>query len=62
MTNDVKPRRRYDSSRRRQQAADTRSDVLDAALKLFARDGWTTTTMAAIAREAGVSKETLYAV
>jgi len=58
----VKPRRRYDSSRRQEQAAQTRESVLAAALRLFSEGGWTSTTIAAIARSAGVSKETIYAV
>ena len=36
--------------------------VLTAALKLFSEGGWTGTTIAAIARAAGVSKETIYGV
>jgi len=62
MTDDVKPRRKYESAARQLQAARTRSAVLDAALKLFGRDGWERTTIAAIAKEADVSKETIYAV
>lgn len=52
--------RRYDSSRRREQAATTRRDILDAAERLFARDGYRSTTMAALAAEAGVSARTVY--
>jgi AcrR family transcriptional regulator len=52
--------RRYDSSRRREQAATTRRDILDAAEGLFARDGYRSTTMAAIAVRAGVSARTVY--
>lgn len=52
--------RRYDSSRRREQAAATRRDILDAAQGLFARDGYRSTTMAALAAEAGVSARTVY--
>jgi AcrR family transcriptional regulator len=56
----VKPRRRYDSPRRRQQAEATRREILDAAQRLFERDGYVPTTMAAIAREAGVAQKTVY--
>lgn len=53
-------KRRYDSPRRRQQAAATRREILDAARRLFERDGYAATTMAAIAAEAGVSLKTVY--
>lgn len=62
MAEDVNPRRKYDSTRRRAQAERTREAVLDAAMKLFSDGGWTSTTIAAIARSAGVSKETIYSV
>jgi AcrR family transcriptional regulator len=62
MADAVNPRRKYVSTRRREQAERTREAVLDAALKLFSDGGWTSTTIAAIARSAGVSKETIYAV
>lgn len=62
MPDAVNPRRKYVSTRRREQAERTREAVLDAALKLFSDGGWTSTTIAAIARSAGVSKETIYAV
>jgi AcrR family transcriptional regulator len=53
-------KRRYDSPRRRQQAAATRREILDAARRLFERDGYAATTMAAIAAEAGVALKTVY--
>lgn len=62
MTEAVNPKRRYASARRSAQAADTRGAVLDAARDLFVREGWQKTTIAAIAREASVSNETVYAV
>src|SRR5260370_33431236 len=46
-------KRRYDASRRRQAAARTRTAILDAALQLFARQGYTATPMTAIAEQAG---------
>src|SRR5919202_6396564 len=52
--------RRYDATRRREQAAATRRRVLDAAQVLFERDGYAATTMAAIASEAGVALKTVY--
>jgi AcrR family transcriptional regulator len=60
MTEPVKPKRRYDSPRRREQAAATRRDILDAAQRLFERDGYPATTMAAIAAEARVALKTVY--
>ena len=51
---------RYHSPLRERQAAATRRYVLDAALTLFGANGWTTTTLAAIADEAGVSVDTIY--
>jgi AcrR family transcriptional regulator len=57
---DVKTRR-YHSERRREQAQQTRERVLDAAAKLFEERGFTGASVAAIAAEAGVSEETVYA-
>jgi AcrR family transcriptional regulator len=52
--------RPYNSPRRRAQAAATRREILEAAQRLFERDGYTATTMAAIAAEAGVALKTVY--
>ena len=52
--------RAYNSSRRREQAAATRRDILGAAQRLFERQGYAATTMAAIATEAGVALKTVY--
>ena len=57
----VKSARRYDSTLRRQQAAQTRARILDAAEHLFANRGYGATTMEAIASEAGVATDTVYA-
>jgi AcrR family transcriptional regulator len=56
----VKPRRRYDSARRAEQARQTRAAVIEAARLLFLRGGFAATTVAAIAAEAHVSVETIY--
>ena len=56
----VKPRRAYDSRRRREQAAQTRRDIEAAANKLFRERGYVGTSMPAIASEAGVVVETIY--
>jgi AcrR family transcriptional regulator len=54
-------KRRYDSSRRQAQAEETRRVMVEAAGRLFAERGYAGTTIAAIAREAGVAAETVYA-
>ena len=57
----AKPKtRRYDSTRRREQAAVTRRKILEAAEALFVRDGYVATSMAAIAKDAGVALKTVY--
>lgn len=62
MTDPVKPRRRYSSATRTDQAAATRAAVIVAARQLFLEAGWAGTTVAGIARAAEVSPETIYAV
>jgi AcrR family transcriptional regulator len=54
-------RRRYESARRLEQAAQTRVVVLEAAIRLFGERGWASTGMRDVARAAGVSVETVYA-
>jgi len=56
----VKGKRAYNSQRRQAQAAATRAAILEAAQKLFERDGYVATTMDAVAAEAGVSLKTVY--
>lgn len=53
-------RRRYDSPRRREQAADTRRAILLAARDLFERQGYGATSVAAIAAGADVAVKTVY--
>jgi len=60
MAEAVKPRRRYHSPRRLEQAAATRRQILEAAERLFEDQGYGPTTMATIAREAGVAVKTVY--
>lgn len=55
-----KAQRSYDASRRRAQAQARRETVLVSARELFLRDGFARTTIAAIAKRAGVSQETVY--
>jgi AcrR family transcriptional regulator len=54
-------KRQYRSTRRQEQAADTRLRVTDAAHELFVAKGYGRTTIAEIASTAGVSAETVYA-
>lgn len=60
MADRMKTRRRYNSPRRREQAAATRRAVLEAAQGLFEQQGYAATSMAAIAAEAAVSLKTVY--
>jgi AcrR family transcriptional regulator len=60
MADAVKSRRRYESPRRREQATATRRAILEAAQRLFERDGYVATSMASIAAEAGVALKTVY--
>jgi AcrR family transcriptional regulator len=60
MAQPVKPKRPYESPRRREQAAATRLEILYSAQRLFERDGYAATTMAAIAAEARVALKTVY--
>jgi len=61
MPRPVKPKRRYDSTRRKDQARATRAAVLAAARELFVDRGYGATTIEAIAAGAEVSPETVYA-
>lgn len=56
----VKPKRPYNSARRREQAGQTRAAILDVARRRFLDDGFAPTTIAAIANEARVSVDTIY--
>ena len=48
------------TSRRDRQAEQTRRDILDAARRLFARNGYRGTTVSQIAAEADVAVQTIY--
>lgn len=54
-------KRRYDSTRRRQQAQENRARILAAAHELFVSSGYGNTTITDIAAAAGVAPETIYA-
>ena len=57
---DVKPTRAYDASGRRDRAKATRAAVLDVAREMFIERGYAKVSIAAIAKAAGVSAETIY--
>lgn len=54
-------KRAYNSSRRKEQANQTRLLIVEAARKLFSERGYNGATIEAIAQEAGVAAETVYA-
>jgi AcrR family transcriptional regulator len=60
MARSVKRTRPYDSTRRQEQARQTRAAILDAAGTLFRERGYARTTVAAVAEAADVSVETVY--
>src|SRR5215203_3081103 len=55
-------RRTYDASGRRERSAATRQRIVDAARDLISRRGYRGTTIAAIAAEADVNVDTVYAL
>ena len=57
----VKPQRRYDSALRKEQARQTRAAILEAAHRLFAERGYALSTIDAVASQAGVAVDTVYA-
>ncbi len=54
-------KRRYGSTRRAEQARETRIRIIRAAHDLFISEGYGRTTMARVAADAGVAVETVYA-
>jgi AcrR family transcriptional regulator len=60
MVRPVKPP--YVSARRAASALATRQVIVDAALRLFAANGYVATTIQSVADEAGVAVQTVYAV
>lgn len=53
-------KRRYESSLRQEQARATRRAILSAAERLFVDPGYAATTLAAVAKAAGVAVQTVY--
>jgi TetR/AcrR family transcriptional regulator of autoinduction and epiphytic fitness len=62
MSQTQKPKRAYRSTRRREQARQTRRQILEAAGQLFIEKGYSGATIEAIAQQAGVAQETIFAV
>ena len=62
MTKRKSTKREYDSTRRQAQANETRRHILEAARRLFMERGYTGATAEAIAAEAGVAAQTIYAI
>jgi AcrR family transcriptional regulator len=60
MTEEVKPRRAYRSTKRAEQVAQTRRDILATAGALFRARGYTGVSMPTVASESGVAVETIY--
>jgi AcrR family transcriptional regulator len=62
MTKRKSTKREYDSTRRQVQAGETRRRILEAARKLIMERGYAGATAEAIAAEAGVAAQTIYAI
>src|SRR5215210_619029 len=60
MSENATPRRQYDSTKRREQAAATRRRIIDTAARVFIERGYAGATIPVIAAEAGVAVETVY--
>jgi AcrR family transcriptional regulator len=56
------PKRSYSSSRRQAQARQTRLGIIAAARVLFIERGYSGATIEAVAQQAGVAPETIYAI
>jgi AcrR family transcriptional regulator len=61
-SSDERPKRPYRAGVRAEQASATRTRIAAAAADLFAREGYASTTVAAVADVAGVSAQTVYNV
>jgi len=62
MAEQTSQKRKYDSSRRKAQARQTRLQIVEAARRLFVEKGYAGATIEAIAQESGVAQETVYAI
>jgi AcrR family transcriptional regulator len=61
VTQKTRTKRAYNSSRRKEQALETRRQIVEAARPLFIERGYAGATIDAIAQNAGVAPETVYA-
>ncbi len=62
MAKDLSTKRKYNSSRRKAQSRETQAQITEAARRLFIDRGYAGTSVDAIAKEAGVAPETIYAL
>ncbi|MGS0683791.1 TetR/AcrR family transcriptional regulator [Nakamurella sp. GG22] len=62
ITENVKGRRRYDATGRQAGARQTRARVLEVARDRFLNDGYSATTVPAVARAAGISPQAIYKI
>ncbi len=62
MTKQKSLKRKYDSTRRQALAEATKIQIAEAARSLFFKRGYVGTTVEEVANEAGVSKESVYAI
>jgi TetR/AcrR family transcriptional regulator, regulator of autoinduction and epiphytic fitness len=62
MTKKNPPKRKYDSTRRKEQARQTRLLIAEAARGLFPERGYAGATIDEIAQQAGVAPETVYSI
>ena len=60
MSQNARPPRRYDASKRRARASENRARIIDAATTMFLENGYVGATIPAIAARAGVAVETVY--
>lgn len=60
MSKSTRPTRRYDATRRRAQAGQTRARIIEAATRAFLGSGYAGATIPRIAEDAGVAVETVY--
>jgi len=60
MSEEARPKRRYDATGRRRQAEVTRARVVEAASRVFLTHGYSGATIPLIAAEAGVALQTVY--
>jgi len=55
-------KRKYDSSRRKARSLESQMQVVEAARRLFIKQGYSGTSIESIAQEGGVSPETVYSI